>query len=173
MKNLEHKSSFKESTFVLVFLILIGFTGLSQHQNIPINYAISQKIEKSVLIANQNVHTAIKPFQQTFIPPSSYASVFNDTGVYYYDFTVKLFQENLLNIKEDDVFLTADPLFNLGAGRTNYTDTTTSIYTNTRGVRVSGDITSKFSFETRYYENQFYYPEYLDSVAMQEVLLSV
>ena len=47
-------------------------------------------------------------------------AVFNDSGVYYYDFTVKLFQENLLNIKEEDVFLTADPLFNFGAGRTNY-----------------------------------------------------
>ena len=165
MKNIEHKSFFKENTFVLVFLMLIGSTGLSQHQNIPINYTISQKIEKSVLIAKQNVHSAIKPFQQTFIPPASYASVFNDSGVYYYDFTVKLFQENLLNIKEDDVFLTADPLFNLTTGRTNYMDTTTWIYTNTRGVRVSGNITSKFSFETRYYENQFYYPEYLDSVA--------
>ena len=73
------------------------------------------------------MHTAIKPYQQTFISPSSYAAVFNDTGVYYYEFTVKLFKENLLNIKEDDVFLTADPLFNLGTGRTNYTDTTTSI----------------------------------------------
>ena len=165
MKNIEHKSFFKENTFVLVFLMLIGSTGLSQHQNIPINYTISQKIEKSVLIVKQNVHSAIKPFQQTFIPPASYASVFNDSGVYYYDFTVKLFQENLLNIKEDDVFLTADPLFNLTTGRTNYMDTTTWIYTNTRGVRVSGNITSKFSFETRYYENQFYYPEYLDSVA--------
>jgi len=165
MKNIGHKSSFKENTFVLGFFILTGFTGLCQHQNIPINYTISQKIEKNVLIANQNVHTAIKPFQQTFISPASYASVFNDSGAYYYDFTVKLFQENLLNIEEEDVFLTADPLFNFGAGRTNYIDTASSIYTNTRGVRVSGDITSKFSFETRYYENQFYYPEYLDSVA--------
>ena len=83
MTNVEHKSSFKETTFGLGFFILIGFTGLSQHQNIPINYTISQKIEKSVLTANQNVHTAIKPFQQTFIPPVSYASVFNDSGVYY------------------------------------------------------------------------------------------
>ncbi|MDG2228125.1 MAG: hypothetical protein P8L20_10370 [Flavobacteriales bacterium] len=165
MKKIEHKSFFKGNTFVLGFFILMGSTGLSQHQNIPISYAISQKIEKSILLANQNVHTAIKPFQQTFISSSSYASVFNDSGVYYYDFTVKLFQENLLNIKEEDVFLTADPLFNFVAGRTNYMDTTTGIYTNTRGVRVSGNITSKFSFETRYYENQFYYPEYLDSVA--------
>ena len=116
------------------------------------------------MTSNQNVHTAIKPYQQAFISPSSYAAVFNDTGDYYYEFTVKLFKENLLNIKEEDVFLTADPLFNLGTGRTNYTDTTTSIFTNTRGVRVSGNITSKFSFETRYYENQFYYPEYLDSI---------
>ena len=142
MKKIEHKSFFKENTFVLGFFILMGFTCLSQHQNIPVSYEISQKIEKSILLANQNVHTAIKPFQQTFISPSSYASVFNDSGVYYYDFTVKLCQENLLNIKEEDVFLTADPLFNFVAGRTNYMDTTTGIYTNTRGVRVSGNITS-------------------------------
>lgn len=164
MNNLEHKASLKKNVLALSILLILGNYVFSQRQNIPLNYSISQKIEKSIFTSDKIVHTAIKPFQQTFISPSSYDEIFKDTGLYYYDFTVKIFKENLLNIKEDDVFLTADPLFNLGAGRTNYTDTTTSIFTNTRGVRVSGNITSKFSFETRYYENQFYYPEYLDSI---------
>lgn len=164
MKNLGHNFSFKKNVFVLGLLVLTGFTGFSQQQNIPIEYSVSQKIEKFSSSSNRLVHTAIKPFQQSFISKETYETVFNDSGVYYYSFTVKLFKENLLNIKEEDVFLTADPLFNLGIGKTNYDDTTTSIFTNTRGVRVAGNITSKFSFETRYYENQFYYPEYLDSI---------
>lgn len=164
MNRFPHNASLKKNGFVLSVLILFGTCGFSQRQNVPLNHAISQKLEKLILTSKKNVHSAIKPFQQTFISPSSYAAVFNDTGVYYYEFTLKLFKENLLNIEEDDVLLTADPLFNLGTGRTNYSDTTTSISTNTRGVRVSGNITSKFSFETRYYENQLYYPEYLDSI---------
>jgi len=166
MKLFGHKSSFiKKEILVLSFLVLTGFCGVSQQQNIPINYIISQKIENHISVSGASVHSAIKPFQQSFVSIGAYDAVFKDTGVYYYDFTVKLFKENLLNIKENDVFLVADPLFNLSAGRTNYDDTTTSIFTNTRGVRVAGNITSKFSFETRYYENQFYYPEFLDSVA--------
>jgi len=165
MRNKGHKRSFIKKTFVLSLFILVGYNGLSQHQNIPISYFVSQKVEKGILVSDKNVHSAIKPYQQSFISSKTYDAVFKDTGVYYYDFTIKLFNENLLNIEEEDVSLVADPLFNLGIGKTNFDDTTTSIFTNTRGVRVAGNITSKFSFETRYYENQFYYPEYLDSVA--------
>ena len=32
---------------------------------------------------------------------------------------------------------------------------------NVRGFRITGDITSKVSFETRFYESQFFYPDYL------------
>ena len=49
MKYLRHKSFFKEKTFVLGLLIFFGCTVFSQHQNIPINHIISQKIEKGVL----------------------------------------------------------------------------------------------------------------------------
>lgn len=161
-----HKAFFndKKNVFLLLFVSIV-FTGYSQHQNIPINYAVSQKIEKEVLSSDELIHTAVKPFQQTYIPIESYNAVFNDTGVYYYDFTQKLFKESLLSIEEKDVYLVADPLMNFGLGRSTHDDTITNYLTNTRGVRVAGNITSKFSFETRYYENQFYYPKYLDSIA--------
>lgn len=152
---------------LLFVTILNFFCGLiaAQNQNIPINYSISQKIERNINQSNGIGHSAVKPFVQSMIDSNSYLPIFADTNLYYYDFTQKLFKENLLNVHQKEVNLVCDPLFNLAAGKTFYNDTSLIIKTNTRGIRVAGDITSKFSFETRFYETQVFYPMYLDSIS--------
>ena len=72
----------------------------------------------------------------------------------------KLFDESLLNVKKKDIHITADPLFNFTIGSKNK-DLDYRYYSNVRGVRITGDLTNNFSFETRFYENQFFYPDYL------------
>lgn len=148
-----------------IILFFVAIAAVGQNQNIPINFFISQKIEKNSISESEMLHSAIKPFNQAFVSRSVYFPVFTDTNVYYYDFTQKLFKENLLNIHEKNVDLVCDPLGNV-AGGYSYIDTLkTRLFVNTRGVRVAGNITDKFSFETRFYETQVYYPSYLDSVA--------
>ena len=166
MSSHSYKGSFVVKNIVcLSFIALFRNVGYTQQQNVPINFSVTQKIEKSTFNSGEYLHSAIKPFLQSNISEESYNKVFKDTGLYYYDFHLKLYAESLLDIEEDDVKLVADPLFNIGWGKTMLKDTNLVLTTNTRGVRVAGNITSKFSFETRYYENQIYYPDYLDSIA--------
>jgi hypothetical protein len=43
-------------------------------------------------------------------------------------------------------------------------------YSNVRGFRISGDLVGNFSFETRFYENQFFYPIILREKSDQELI---
>lgn len=156
----------------IIFILIVGSFlscsfGYSQHQNLPLNFQLSQKLDYN-LSQKRNpliVHSASKPINQAFCSTLFYNSIYNDTGKYYYAFTEKLFQKNLLSIEEEGLKLVADPLFNFSYGRTSPNDSLYKISTNTRGVRVAGDITKYFSFETKIFETQIYYPEYLDSIA--------
>ncbi len=78
-------------------------------------------------------------------------------------FSKKLWEESLLDVVQDDVYIIADPLFNFSIGK-NVTKSN-FFFSNVRGFRIAGSITSKVSFETRFYENQFIYPDYLSDKA--------
>jgi len=153
----------------LFFVALLFLSAIkAQHQNLPLNYNLTQQLERNSLKQKDSsivFHSAIRPAIQSFTNPSLYNSIYNDSGKYYYTFTEKLYKKNLLSIEEKDLKLVADPLFNIAYGKTTTNDTLLKISTNIRGVRVAGDITSKFSFETRVYETQYFYPIYLDSIA--------
>ncbi len=167
-KKLEISSIIEKVVTTFYFSILSIFL-FAQHQNLPLNHQLSQQLEYNVFTSRQDsiqlFHNSAKPYIETFTPQVYSNKIYNDTGKYYYAITEKLFQKNLLLIEEDDFKLVADPLFNFSYGRTSTNDSLYKISGNTRGVRVAGDITKKFSFETRVYENQFFYPSYLDSIA--------
>ncbi len=148
-----------------LYLLFIPLFSVAQNGNLPLHFQISQEVESNLYTNNQIEHSAVKPYVKSIVGHDNYASLYADSNKYYYDFTLKLFKENLLLIDEKDVHLEADPLFNFVYGQSNIGDSTYGLFTNTRGVRVAGDITSKFSFETRFYETQFYFPQYLDSIA--------
>ena len=72
----------------------------------------------------------------------------------------KIFDESLLLVLEDQVRLTTDPLLNFSISPKKTTEG--YLYSsNVRGFRITGDLTKKLSFETRFYESQFFYPDYL------------
>jgi hypothetical protein len=78
-------------------------------------------------------------------------------------FIRKLKKENLIIVNDtaDKFHLTIDPLFNFEYGR-DRADSSKSFYKNTRGVLVRGDIGTKFSFESSFYENQATFVKYVD-----------
>lgn len=166
--------SFKLSLTIKSYLILLlGFyfisnsQAYSQHKNLPINFQLSQQLDYNIIKESNNeiIHSASKPIIESFCTSSLYNPIYNDSGKYYYAFTEKLFQKNLLSVEEEGLKLVADPLFNFAYGKTLANDSIYKISTNTRGIRVAGDITNRFSFETKIFETQIFYPEYLDSIA--------
>jgi hypothetical protein len=156
--------------------VLLGVIGIAfslsnicaQQKNLPLGFQLNQELNYYLMKEdNSLVHTSLKPYKENFFSTQAFNQVFIDSGKYYYAFTEVLFQKHLLDIHEKDVKLMVDPLFDLSLGFTNrqYADSRDRLLINTRGFRVMGDITNKFSFETRFYENQFFYPLYLDSIA--------
>ena len=164
MRSFKHPYLF----FFILGMLFVTKIVVGQHKNLPLNFNLNQQLEYNYVVnydTNTIVHTASKPLVETFVDAQYYASIYNDTNKYYYAFTEKLFQKNLLSVEEKELKLVADPLFNIAKGYTSNGDTAITISNNIRGVRVAGDITNKFSFETRVYEAQFFYPMYLDSIA--------
>ncbi len=157
--------------FIVALLAVFSGQFYAQHQNLPLNYQLSQQLERNtVQSTNLIMHNGVKPSIETFTPANLYDPIYNDSGKYYYAFTEKLFQKNLLSIEEEGLKLVADPLFNFSYGRTTANDSLFRLSTNTRGVRVAGDITNHFSFETQVYETQIYYPFFLDSIADEKTV---
>ncbi len=60
-----------------------------------------------------------------------------------------------------------DPLLNLQKNNLQSDTSTENLYTNSRGIIARGDIGTKVSFETSFWENQSFFPAYQDSFALQ------
>ncbi|GAB4142927.1 MAG: hypothetical protein Fur0041_18010 [Bacteroidia bacterium] len=60
-----------------------------------------------------------------------------------------------------------NPMLNLQKYALQNDTSTENLYINTRGVTARGDIGSKISFETSFWENQAYFPAYIDSFALK------
>jgi len=74
----------------------------------------------------------------------------------------KVFNENLVRYHTGDFRLTADPLFDFGAGRESVESKNT--WKNTRGLAMTGVLGHSLSFSTEIYENQGIFPSYIDSI---------
>ena len=75
----------------------------------------------------------------------------------------KFFNEDLVDIKNEDYNIILNPLLDLSIGDDNNLEDLT--YVNRRGVQVRGNITDKFSFYTDFLETQTRLPKYIDDVA--------
>ncbi len=79
----------------------------------------------------------------------------------------KVFHDHLIVIADsaDEFLVTIDPLLNFQMGEDKDHVYSHRLSINTRGVMIRGDIGPKFSFETSFYENQSFQPQYIDSFA--------
>jgi len=172
----------------IMLLILLSFSsvsiGFSQQKNLPLNWQLNQQFRKYLSESKKNqsvekqlierdainIHNSMKPqIESNVSKTGALENVFSDTTKYYYAFTQKLYKDNLIIIKdqEDSLHLTIDPLMNFEVGN-DFLDTTgRNLYNNTRGLLIQGDIGSKFSFSSSFYENQSILPQYLDAHARE------
>ena len=109
------------------------------------------------------LHTAWKPVLLTdsIVQPSQHSWLRR-----------KFFEEHLLSVQKENFNLYADVIVDENIGydtrAVNPPNASTQTYKvpmlNTRGYEVSGNIGSKFYFETNFYENQGRFPGYVDSL---------
>ena len=138
---------------IILFIFQFSFSSFSsQVKNISFSF-FNQSTRTNVS------HSCIQPLLESFI-----IKINKDSCSRKSTLGRKWWEESLLDIVQNDVSIKADPLFNFAFGR-NIMESNT-ILSNVRGFRISGDMTSKVSFETRFYENQFIYPKYLNEKAL-------
>lgn len=116
------------------------------------------------------LHSSIKPIKRASATKHAYQSVFHDSIVVYYTAQDFAFKRHLLQFHNEAVFIAADPLFNFQWGvDLEYDPGDRSIYyTNTRGALLQGDIGKKVSFSSWFYENQAFFPEYLNDYILSK-----
>jgi len=74
----------------------------------------------------------------------------------------KLRLEHFIKIDTGDFYLLVNPAFNYEAGKDLIDESGEQLYVNTRGLSFHGSVGSNVSFYSRLYENQAFFPAYLD-----------
>ncbi|RQO65713.1 gliding motility protein RemB [Pedobacter sp. KBW01] len=132
---------------------------------IPYDFQFYQKLNSSVYDRQSKFHSAIKGFYADDIAlQKQYDSLMNAgadslnkrSWVYR-----KLFQEHLLQFKNEDYNIYADFLPDFQIGRDVAGDRTT--WLNTRGFQVGGNVGKQFSFYLNGFENQGKFANYVNN----------
>ena len=147
---------------ILLALNLIT-TVVSYSQNKNISFSNYYNISKDF---SSLKHSSIQPFLESHLIISDTVENSNRSKI-----GKKIFSESLLNVVENDVHLTADPLFNFTIGP-KHPNRNFRYNSNVRGFRITGNLGNNISFETRFYENQFFYPDYLREKSLSRSHLS-
>jgi len=153
LKNmLSNKTALKIAICHVGFFLVHSFSAQIKNSSFSSNYIIPHK---------KVSHSSIQPYLENI-------QYYSDTSTKKYRTKLgnKIFENSLLNVTQDSIQITADPLFNFTLGPKN-NDLDYRYYSNVRGFKISADLSNNFSFETRFYENQFFYPLYLQKKSNQ------
>ena len=145
---MSEKKILKVAIFFLGFWLVTPLSAQIKNSSFSFNY--SNQFKKVC-------HSSIQPYLES-------SQYFSDS-IIKKDRTKlgnKIFEHSLLDVFQEDIHITADPIFNFTLGQQNI-DLDYRYYSNVRGFRITGDLSDNFSFETRFYENQFFYPLYLQN----------
>lgn len=161
--------SLKSTVYVIFFFT--SFILSAQQQNIPLSWQFTRNTD--MYYEKLQEHTSLKPLLQSRMylhkNDSSFDASQTDAHLFRYAkntqghwFVRKTLYENLLKIDSGEFWLTADPLFHFSTG-TDISDTLGhKISNNTRGFIIRGNIGSTFSFTSSFYENQSFFPNYIN-----------
>ena len=127
---LPNKTVFKIVNIHVCFLLLNPFSAQIKNSSFSSNYSLP---------FNKVSHSSIQPYLETI-------QYYTDTSIKKYRSNLgnKIFEYSLLDVTQNDIHITADPLFNLTLGPTN-NDLDYRYYNNVRGFRITGDLSDNFS----------------------------
>lgn len=169
--------------FIILFLFFCFALGLfAQQQNLPLNREFGLVNDKVFNHHSSKVHTSVHPIIEShlnFGESRTLGLSISEDEIYLINIKKSdkkprnfggwlkqsLFYQNFLVVDTGNFYLTIDPLLNgeVGADAEDTTKNKQSIYTNTRGLLVKGNIGAKFSFQTAVYETQSFFPNYISN----------
>ncbi|MFM7235128.1 MAG: hypothetical protein ACKOZM_11130, partial [Flavobacteriales bacterium] len=137
---------------------------LGQQSSIPLQRLWTIESERLALSNDSTpTHLAEKPFLAKKTIGTDELIWLEQTRTYS-KVGAKIFRDHLVDVRKDDYRITLDPLFDITGGR-DVADTgafhSANLLFNQRGIQLSGDIGSKFSFQTAFFETQAIAPDYI------------
>ncbi|UEG54954.1 gliding motility protein RemB [Mucilaginibacter daejeonensis] len=165
----KHQLTLFKKLFAAAGLVTCAGSALAQAQYQPYSYQFYQKLSDSVYSTRNKFHSSIKPYiiADPVIQPR-YKALMElgvDTSVKHSWVHRKLFNEHLIDIKNDEYTFFADYLPDLTIGR-DISDSRTT-WLNTRGYQIGGTIGKNFYFYTSGFENQAVFANYFDTYVNQ------
>jgi hypothetical protein len=154
--------------FCKYYFVLLGciyLKVLNAQPFLPLQDNLIRETDAIIIKNNSSVSTFLKPYSFSClnqqVKADSLISIFKDTPSKQKNWFVrKFYYEHLFNIDTNGFHLSLDPVFNFqGAIKTTGFN---EYLVNTRGIRLCGDI-GKISFVSEFYENQAFFPAYVDS----------
>jgi len=148
-----------------VFTVNAQNEASTPNQNIPYDYQLYQKLNRSVYDTKYKFHSSIKGFNadDPYLK-ARYDSLMNygvDSLTRRSWVHRKLFQEHLLQFSDEDYNIYADFLPDFQLGRDLSGNKTT--WLNTRGFQVGGHVGKNFSFYLNGFENQGKFADYVNN----------
>ncbi|MGB6037962.1 MAG: hypothetical protein WBG42_16925 [Cryomorphaceae bacterium] len=153
-------------TLVLVACSLWA-NSFSQVYTLPFDRLSQLRQDRIGLGVQTNVHSGAKPILLSDANVAALPGFGEDTTEYYYKITEKIFSEHLVELDKPDFKLYADFLFDFAFGQETVDQISAngeenSLFQNTRGFVVQGQIGKKVFFYTDFRENQGRYAEYIN-----------
>lgn len=154
------------ASYLSFLSVLIASASPAQQLNIPLAGEFNYSIERTSARIGSGIHTGIKPY----ISANAKEAYNYDSLIFNKDksksrswFYRKLFRESFIVVDTGNFQLAIDPLITLEKTYDPDDTTAASLYTNTRGVMVRGNIGENFSFETSFYESQARFQRYISN----------
>ncbi|MCO6500518.1 MAG: hypothetical protein J5I47_09105 [Vicingus serpentipes] len=165
----------KGVTYIIFYFLLVTFS-YAQQQNLPLTREFNLTNQKVFNGFNNGTHTAFQPIIQSFIQEDTSIFSLSKSEKDYYLINISkstkkpsnflkwlyrtAFYENFAVVDTGNFYLTVDPLLNAEYGK-DKEDASTTLYQNTRGIIIRGNVGEKFSFQSSFYENQAVLPSYM------------
>ena len=151
---------------LILFFMLTKFSSQAQEYFYPLNRDMDTRIGVFINEDKSGFHTSMKPYinaELKKIAPldSIWQPILKPSKFYNTWVGRKLRKEHFINVDEDDILLSIDPVFNLQLGRDQKAKR--NVYVNSRGLLVQGNVKDKFFFYTQFHENQARYVNYISN----------
>lgn len=154
----------KNKALALIIGFIHCYSGFSQTIELPLLYDLKKDYYQQAVLNDDTIHLGYSSlYSNQLSSVSEFPFVIADTISDRTWAHRKLFNENFLILNTKNLYLTLDPIFNFAVGSDLSDSSGTTLYTNTRGIRIAGQLGKNIIFSTSFLENQARFPSYINT----------
>ena len=159
---------------ILFFFLFIYKIGWAQQLYTNLNTTYENWVKESLYTENSHINSAIKPYLYSKIDYNRLRKNYENEMQFksYSNWLLrKVKHESFIIIDTGDIKITIDPYVNLQLGKNRLDSISTTYTNNTRGYVLKGNIGTKLSFMSSFYENQVFLPSYQNQYVNQYLVV--